>query len=223
MAGRLDTGQRAWAIGAVRPARPAGLPEEPGDPVQVLEQADSAGRFPIGPFLYGTYPVTTTTEPPHHVVRLDMPHGDGSPFITADIELGPYGFVALAGTRSGRFIDGANDASHMLLADVEAGLSDLFVFAEIRCAQLGYRGPMEGILVMYSDVPGEPLGLRCLDEVTGQMIPEPEHHEFAPLRFEFESGSLDLGHDAAYRVSEEVAQRFGAPGPQLLLPTLDPA
>lgn len=219
IAARLDTAHEAWVVGVARPVGvDADLPSTSGDLNVVLSEAHATGAFPTGPLAYGRNPISIASEPPFHTARIDMPDDDGDPFISVELELGPGGFVAVAGTRRGQVSPGTMRASHVFLADVEAGVADLLVFLEVRCAQIGYRGPTRVLLALFCDVADEPLGLRCLDEITGEMDLDVRHRAFDPMGFDYVVGEIDLGHAAAYDIAEELAERFGAPGPQLLLP-----
>ena len=211
----LDTGARAWVVGATRFVDADDLSARRiRDIGRLLEMAWRTGQFPVGPLAYQPGAPTIDIRPDRHHARIDM-LANGAPFISVSLTLTPTGTI-VCGTRSGKLADGIDEPSHVLLTDVEAGIVDLITFTSLRAKQIGYSGEVELALDLYSRVPGRPLQLRCYDEVSGDLASgaAPGTFTVPTARFGLRDGR-QVGR-VTLDVLQDVARQFGAGGPQLI-------
>ncbi len=186
---RLDSHERAWAVGVGMLTRFSGQ-FEPAELRPVIGRAFDAGDFPSGPFPFAPAHTEFSTDGARQeaAARFDL---RGGRHFEYRVGLNPRGLLSVALTRSGCLDDGSVEPSHVMLSDVESVLSDTLVLLECLAGELDYAGPRRLLIGLVSDIPGQPLELRAYDEDGGDALrPAAGYNEFSPIVVEY-PGRLD--------------------------------
>lgn len=217
----LDVRRRAWIVGVGRLSDMRGGVAVPDVATVegILRWTRSKSLFPSGAmrFVEDDAIEFLATD----VSAMTYRHRDprGQDFLEVLAGFGTDGFVATGMTRSGNLGAERGKPSHVLVTDFEATCADLLVLARAAAETYDYRGPMDLLVGIVTDVPGEELRLRTFDPATGDLSEE----DTAPQVFEpvhtrvFSHGSDEERYEALFAMAVAGARQFGRSRPQFML------
>ncbi len=192
-------------------------PVGPDDLVTIVTDATRHGEVPIGPLAYAPGDPQFAVSDDGRSAWAYTEREPGVTNVIGTLHIEP-GSVVVGGSRYGWIPDAGCVPSHVLLADLESVLAEQRVYLHRRAAQIGYLGRVRVTVHVHCEVPGRPLVLRRLDEVTGELLPggEPVAH-FTPIVTDYPlTASIEQTRRIYYGIAGRIAEQFGAPAPQFL-------